>query len=61
MGRVKAWKMDMDEHIADAFESGAYTEKDVIAYCNHHMKLPVDEKYIKKAWTIYTGEKDGRY
>ena len=61
MGRVKAWKMDMDEHIADAFDSGAYTEQEVVSYCKFHMELPVDEKYIKQTWAKYTGEKDGRY
>jgi hypothetical protein len=56
MSKTKSWLMDMDEHIADAFESGAYTEQDVVAYCKHHMELPIDEQYIKQTWKIYTGE-----
>ena len=42
MSKTKSWLMDMDEHIADAFESGAYTEQDVVAYCKHHMELPIE-------------------
>tara|TARA_R110000796_G_scaffold56034_2_gene130186 strand:- start:1197 stop:1373 length:177 start_codon:yes stop_codon:yes gene_type:complete len=56
MGKMKAWLMDMEEQVGNAFESGAKTEQDVISYCKHHMELPIDEQYIKQTWKIYTGE-----
>ena len=61
MGKIKAWLMDMDEHICDAFEMGAKTEKEVILYCKAHMELPIDEKYITDTYNMYMGDNDARY
>tara|TARA_R110002049_G_scaffold269048_1_gene445838 strand:- start:2324 stop:2503 length:180 start_codon:yes stop_codon:yes gene_type:complete len=58
MSKTKAWLMDMDEHISDAFDNGAKTEKEVILYCKTHMELPIDEKYITDTFKTYVGERD---
>ena len=59
MSKTKAWLMDMDEHIYDAFDKGAKTEKEVIQYCKTHMELPIDEKYITDTFNKYmVGERD---
>ena len=58
MSKTKAWLMDMDEHICDAFDNGAITEKEVIQYCKTHMELPVDNNYVKQTIKKYKGEKD---
>ena len=47
MGSVKAWKMEMDEHIADAIVNGAATENAVMSYVGtmmHH----IDKAHIKR-------------
>ena len=61
MSKTKAWLMDIDEHICDAFDNGAITEKEVIQYCKTHMELPIDEKYITDTFNMYMGEKDVRH
>ena len=61
MSKIKSWLMDMDEHIYDAFNKGAVTEKEVIQYCKTHMELPIDEKYITDTFNMYMEDKDARY
>ena len=50
--------MNMDEHVVDAVNEGALNENDVVIYCKTHMKLPIDEKYIKETYIKYMGEDD---
>tara|TARA_Y100001951_G_C11211001_1_gene222969 strand:- start:324 stop:509 length:186 start_codon:yes stop_codon:yes gene_type:complete len=58
MGKIKRWLMNMDEHVVDAVNEGALNENDVVIYCKTHMKLPIDEKYIKETYIKYMGEDD---
>lgn len=56
MGGMKERMMDMDELIAEAFEVGAQTEADVIAYVNTFMVA--DEKYIAEQMELMFGPMD---
>ena len=57
MGAVKAWKMDMDENIADAILNGAATENAVVSYVGTMLPI-IDKDYIKQQYTSMFGEED---
>lgn len=58
MGAVKALKMEMDSHIADAIDHGATTTSGVIAYVRTMLPAHqiVNEKYIKSQVERILGE-----
>ena len=58
MGAVKALKMEMDSHIADAVDHGATTTSGVIAYVRTMLPAHqiVNEKYIKSQVERILGE-----
>ena len=58
MGAVKALKMEMDSHIADAIDHGATTTSGVIAYVRTMLPAhqAVDEKYVRSQVERILGE-----
>lgn len=55
MGKMKAWMMDMEDHVIDAVNLGARTQNDVVAYVKTNMSL-VDETFVRKFTTELCGE-----
>ena len=58
MGAMKAFKMVMDSHIADAVDHGATTTSGVIAYVRTMLPAhqAVDEKYVRSQVERILGE-----
>jgi|10_taG_2_1085330.scaffolds.fasta_scaffold04015_8 hypothetical protein len=58
MGAMKAFKMEMDSHIADAVDHGATTTSGVIAYVRTMLPAhqAVDEKYVRSQVERILGE-----
>jgi len=53
MSMIKTWKLDHDENIGYAIESGATSVQDVVAYCKTNMNAPVDDRYITEQWNEF--------